>query len=140
MFIDTNVLVATTNMRSPFHKVGSLALEAARAQPTVCYSTQIFREFYGTMTRPKAGNGLEYWSKYALEVAKAMFAPMTYLPETAQVRDKLIELVFSYEVLSRQIHDANIVATMLVHGERQLLTFNGGDFARYGDVIDIVTP
>ena len=36
----------------------------------------------------------------------------------------------------RQIHDANIVATMLAHGERRLLSFNGADFRRYGDRIE----
>ena len=36
------------------------------------------------------------------------------------------------------MHDANIVATMLAHGERRLLTFNGGDFRRYGERIDLI--
>ena len=35
-------------------------------------------------------------------------------------------------------HDANIVATMLAHGERRLLTFNGTDFHRFGDRIALV--
>ena len=39
-----------------------------------------------------------------------------------------------------QVHDANIVATMLAHGERRLLTFNGSDFQRFNDVIEIVVP
>ena len=38
----------------------------------------------------------------------------------------------------RQIHDANIVATMLARGERRLLTFNAADFRRYGDRIELV--
>ena len=37
----------------------------------------------------------------------------------------------------RQIHDANIVAAMLAHGERRLLTFNTADFRRYGDRIEL---
>ena len=40
-------------------------------------------------------------------------------------------------VAGRQIHDANIVATMLTHGERRLVTFNGRDFCRYGDRIEL---
>jgi predicted nucleic acid-binding protein len=39
----------------------------------------------------------------------------------------------------RQIHDANIVATMLAYGERRLLTLNAGDFRRYGDRIELTT-
>ncbi len=38
----------------------------------------------------------------------------------------------------KQIHDANIVATMLVYGERRLLTFNADDFRRYGDRLELV--
>ena len=37
-----------------------------------------------------------------------------------------------------QIHDANIVATMLAYGEGRLLTFNTADFRRYGDRIELV--
>ena len=40
----------------------------------------------------------------------------------------------------RQVHDANIVATMLAHGERRLLTFNEADFRRFDSLIDIVMP
>ena len=38
------------------------------------------------------------------------------------------------------MHDANIVATMLAHGERRLLTFNEADFRRFNPLIDIVVP
>ena len=37
-----------------------------------------------------------------------------------------------------QVHDANIVATMLAAGELRLLTFNSADFRRYGDRLDLV--
>jgi predicted nucleic acid-binding protein len=40
----------------------------------------------------------------------------------------------------RQVHDANIVATMLAHGETRLLTFNEADFRRFSSVIEIVAP
>ena len=39
----------------------------------------------------------------------------------------------------KQVHDANIVATMLAHGRRRLATFNVKDFIRFGDRIEIVT-
>ena len=40
----------------------------------------------------------------------------------------------------KQVHDANIVATMLAHGERRLLTFNGADFRRFEPMIEVVAP
>jgi hypothetical protein len=40
----------------------------------------------------------------------------------------------------RQVHDANIVATMLAHGEDRLLTMNRGDLRRFEPQIEIVEP
>ena len=40
----------------------------------------------------------------------------------------------------RQVHDANIVATMLAHGEGRLLTFNDADFRRFAELTEIVPP
>ena len=45
----------------------------------------------------------------------------------------LVGLCRDVVVAGKQVHDANIVATMMAHGERQLLTFNGSDFRRFGD-------
>ena len=34
--------------------------------------------------------------------------------------------------------DINVVATMLAHGERRLLTFNDSDFRRCGERIELI--
>jgi predicted nucleic acid-binding protein len=38
-----------------------------------------------------------------------------------------------------QVHDARLVALMKVHGIRQIVTFNVGDFTRYAG-IDVIHP
>ncbi|MEH2170887.1 MAG: hypothetical protein V7K41_30400 [Nostoc sp.] len=38
----------------------------------------------------------------------------------------------------KQVHDANIVATMLVYGIPQLLTHNTSDFARFSGLITVL--
>jgi len=38
----------------------------------------------------------------------------------------------------RQVHDANIVATMQVYGITHLLTHNTDDFARFAHLITVV--
>ena len=53
------------------------------------------------------------------------------------VTEMLLALCRDVQVGGRQVHDANIVATMLAHGERRLLTFNAADFRRYGDRIEL---
>ena len=50
----------------------------------------------------------------------------------------LIELCREVSVGGRQIHDANIVATMIAYGESRLLTFNTAYFRHYGDRIELV--
>ena len=56
------------------------------------------------------------------------------------VWDRLVMLSRRYSFAGRQVHDANIVATMLAHGDRRLLTFNGADFRRFARVIEVIAP
>jgi len=44
---------------------------------------------------------------------------------------KLIDLIQEFPTAGKQIHDANIVATMLVNGVDFLLTYNKDDFKRF---------
>ena len=52
--------------------------------------------------------------------------------------ENLLALCREISVGGQQIHDANIVATMLAHGERRLLTFNISDFRRFEDRIELM--
>ena len=52
--------------------------------------------------------------------------------------EQLIMLSRRYSFAGRQVHDANIVATMLAHGERRLLTFNVADLRRFARLIEVL--
>lgn len=54
------------------------------------------------------------------------------------VAETLIALCRAIPMGGKQVHDANIVATMLAHGTRRLPTFNTADFRRHGDRIEFV--
>ena len=56
------------------------------------------------------------------------------------VAAQLVQLCRTIALAGRQVHDANIVATMLAHGETRLLTSNRSDFRRFGQLIEIVEP
>ena len=60
------------------------------------------------------------------------------LEDGPSVWKQLIMLSRRYSFAGRQVHDANIVATMLAHGERRLLTFNVADFRRFARLIDLL--
>ena len=62
------------------------------------------------------------------------------LEDGPAVTQELIALCRAVPLGGRQVHDANIVATMLAHGETRLLTFNTADFTRFQPRIEPVTP
>ena len=56
---------------------------------------------------------------------------------------RLLALLLEVPTRGRRIHDANIVATMLVYGVRRLLTNNPDDFvpfAAFIDVLPLISP
>jgi predicted nucleic acid-binding protein len=56
-------------------------------------------------------------------------------PDVISVLEQLIQ---NYPVAGKQIHDANIVATMKVYGIKYLLTNNISDFARFDQLINLI--
>ena len=138
MFLDTNVLVLARFEAAPRHVLARRWMwEAGNSGEALCISRQVVREYLATVTRPQR------WSPpvgmgEALEHAAALEARFEVLEDGPEVADVLKRLCGEVPVAGKQVHDANIVATMLAHGERQLLTFNSGDFRCYGERIDLI--
>lgn len=87
--------------------------------------------------------GQQTWGKplslaEAIADATAFASRFGVLEDGPAVWDQLCELSRNYAFAGRQVHDANIAATMLAHGERRLLRFNTGDIQRYGALIELV--
>ena len=138
-FIDTNVLVYAAADGAPLLDRARAALERAVADGPVTISRQILREYISVMTRQ------QIWGKpLTLERAVADTAEFTQqfsvLEDGPLVWDRFVILSWRYSFAGRQVHDANIVATMLAHSEPRLLTFNGADFRRFGRLIEVVAP
>ncbi|MFZ5828944.1 MAG: hypothetical protein ACOY3P_02610 [Planctomycetota bacterium] len=45
-----------------------------------------------------------------------------------------LRLVNAYKILGKQVHDARLIALLNVHEVPHLLTFNVGDFQRFGAI------
>jgi predicted nucleic acid-binding protein len=43
-------------------------------------------------------------------------------------------LLVTYSISGVQVHDARLVAAMLLHRVKRILTFNEKDFARYSEI------
>jgi predicted nucleic acid-binding protein len=137
--VDTNVLVHASVPTSPDHANARAALAQLAARDPVAVTRQILREFLSATTRPQA------WAK-AATLADAtrntdgFIQRFTVLEDGPLVWDELMALSRRFAFGGKQVHDANIVATMLAHGEMRLLTFNGADFRRFAAVIEVVAP
>ncbi len=122
---------------APNHEIAQVRLDFGLDSGEVSISRQIIREYLAVVTRPQA------WSPPlsmtdALDDVLWMLNTFQILSDGPAVTNRLITLCREVPVGGRQIHDANIVATMLAHGERRLLTFNAADFRRYGSRIELV--
>ncbi|MCY4652256.1 MAG: PIN domain-containing protein [Dehalococcoidia bacterium] len=138
MFIDTNVLIYSRIIEAPLHNVAGENLERVRlSNEPLRISRQIIREYVSVVTRPQTWlNPLT--SEEALEEIDWLISRFEILEDGYDVTEWLITLLSEVSVGGRQIHDANIVATMLAHGEHRLLTFNTSDFRRFGAHIELV--
>lgn len=138
MFVDTNVLVNARFIEAPDHEAARASLEKAIEKPEALrISRQILREYLAVVTRPQAWP-VAISRDDALDDLNRFAAAFEVLEDGPVVTDRLIALCRQTPVGGKQIHDANIVATMLAYGERRLLTFNTADFRRYADRIELV--
>ena len=138
MFVDTNVLVKARILEAPGHEIARDSLESAYAEPEpLRISRQVLREYLAVVTRPQTWP-VVIAREDALDDVVRLADTFEVLEDGPVVTDWLVSLCREVPVGGRQIHDANIVATMLAYGERRLLTFNGEDFRRYGDRIELL--
>ena len=138
MFIDTNVLVKSRIPSAPDHDAARASLERAFRDPEpLTISRQVIREYLAVVTRPQTWT-VAITREDALDDVSRLIGSFEILEDGPVVTESLVGLCREIPVGGRQIHDANIVATMLAHGERRLLTFNVSDFRRYGDRIELV--
>ena len=138
MFIDTNVLVKSRVTGAPDHDAARASLDRAFRDPEpLRISRQIMREYLAVVTRPQTWP-VAITREEALEDVSRLTGSFEILEDGPVVTELLLTLCREIPAGGRQIHDANIVATMLAYGERRLLTFNPADFRRYGDRIELV--
>lgn len=78
------------------------------------------------------------WFQKAVDDVSRLIGSFEVLEGGPIVKGQLVALCREVSGGERQIHDANIVATMLAHGERRLLTFNVVGFQHYGDRIELL--
>lgn len=136
--LDTNVLLAATDEARQEHGQAVAAINVWPASGLVLYTSgQILREYLAVATRPVDNDGLGMARPDAVANVRALRARLKLLVEDVKVSGRLLELLDTVECAGKQVHDANVVATMLVHGIDTVVTMNVDDFARFGDHVHV---
>lgn len=140
IFIDTNVLVYARSVSSQFHRAAADALARCEDNGDALWvSRQVLREYLATVTRPQAG-AMPLDGSAATAEVRRLVEIYAMLEDSEAVTDRLLNLMLRFPAGGKQVHDANIVATMLTYGITRLLTFNLADFRRFGSLIELVAP
>ena len=137
VFVDTNILTSALLPESPryFHARGILR-RLAEADAEVWISRQVIREYLATMTRYE-----QKWSNVTraalIDAVRTLERHYFVAEELPIVAEQLYFLLGQVPTGGKQVHDANIVATMIAYDVRTLLTYNLDDFKRFGGFIEI---
>lgn len=139
---DTNVLLRFALRSDPQHLIVLSAIKKLKSDDNeVRILPQNCIEFWNVATRPASGNGFGFTvdkANHSLGLVEEIF-PM--LPEDARIFERWRKLVVDFGVSGVQVHDARIVAAMLVHQVTNILTFNIADFERYSKIgIRAISP
>lgn len=139
-FVDTNVVLRVLFRQFPESEACLAAVQAQWENDIDLWiSRQVIRELLVQMMHPRtlqsplSGHQVQAQMQTILTLFRVA-------DETRLTTEQLLALVKAYPVGGKQIHDANIVATMLVHDIDRLLTLNTADFQRYADRITLVEP
>jgi len=84
-------------------------------------SRQVLREYLAVMTRPGTLTQ-EIPISSLIQDVQDFETGLIVFDDGPAVTAKLLEIIEQYSIAGKQIHDANIVATMLVHDIPALLT------------------
>jgi predicted nucleic acid-binding protein len=140
VLIDTNILLRFLELTDPEYALVREAVELLTARgESLCFASQNLVEFWNVCTRPVSKNGLGLTPAQTAERATLIERRFRLLPDNERVHAEWRRLVVAHSVAGVQVHDARLVAAMLVHGVPRLLTLNDRDFGRYSE-ISVVHP
>ena len=138
---DSGILLRVPNRDDPLHQMVRSAVRALKAQGEQTVATlQNVSEFWNVCTRPQsARGGLGLSPEQAQKRLRLVERFAIVLPEPAGLYQRWRDLVIAHRVLGVQVHDAKLVAAMMLHQIPRILTLNPADFARY-QPITAITP
>ena len=138
--VDTNVLLRSVDLTHPMNPDAANAIRILRGRGEQLHIVpQNLIEFWNVYTRPTERNGLgrSVGETHAEVNRLKLLFPL--LLDTEAIYQEWERLVVAYGIKGVNVHDARLVAAMLVHRLTHIVTFNISDFARYSE-ITVVNP
>jgi predicted nucleic acid-binding protein len=138
MFIDANILNYQSLRQSQFHMRANAAIERAQdAGKILSARRQVLREYLAASTRLYQSVALLTLTQATADIMR-LADDLRILEDGPEVWQSFKNLLQDGGFSGKQVHDAYLVATMLAHGESELLTNNAADFTRFGNRIAII--
>ncbi|MDE0018604.1 MAG: type II toxin-antitoxin system VapC family toxin [Candidatus Poribacteria bacterium] len=139
---DTNVLLRFSRHDDPRYQIVQDIVHKLEAEAHQLRTTsQNFAEFWNVATRPANQNGFGHTIFETEQLLLGLEKFFRLLPDSPDVYPEWKRLVVKYDVSGVQVHDARLVAAMIAHNVKHILTFNVTDFQRYTDEgIEVVNP
>lgn len=136
VLVDTNVLVYGVLTTAPLNGTALQRIRALQQAGTERWiSRQVLREFLAAVTR---GQSFSKAMATAITHAARLRGLYRIAEDGPAVTTNLLTLCQAVPVGGKQVHDANIVATMQACGIAKLLTHNTADFVRFQNVITVL--
>lgn len=131
--VDTNVLLRHLEPGTPMAAEARAAVAALAGRgERLAIAPQNLVEFWNAATRPVSRNGFGLEPGEADAEVGRLLGLFELLPETPALFGQWRRLAAVAGVRGVQVHDARLAALMRLHGVDRILTFNVGDFKRFG--------
>ena len=130
-FVDTNILLRAIMPQMTLHKQAEGLIQSMWDNDVDLWiSPQVIREYLVQATHPATFNPPLTLQQVLtqLETIQSLFR---VADENGDVTAQLLALIKTYSISGKQIHDANIIATMLTYNIKTWLTFNTVDMHRF---------
>jgi predicted nucleic acid-binding protein len=138
--LDTNILLRSSDPDSPWQVLADTSVtQLLRKNHQLWITSQNIIEFWVVATRPVNVNGLGWSIEQTRTGIEQILNQFPKLEETPQIFPYWLNLVTTYQIQGKRVHDARLIAVMLAHSVTHLLTFNPDDFRNINDIV-IVHP
>lgn len=138
VLLDTNILIHSKNPASTEHTRTQAAIEQLIVNGYTLYvCPQVLRECHKVMTTPVTSNGLGLSPQQARVELQNIIDTYLLTEDSNQSFDRWRFLIDAYNVSGKNVHDTHLVACMLVHNIKDILTYNIKDFSRFNALITV---